>query len=205
MSVPVPRPKPPRGRGEAREEAILGATLELLAEVGYDRMSMDAIAVRARASKATIYRRWSGKAELVVTAVERRAGERVTEPSDPKDLRADLLDTLRAMRDGLTRQDASLLLGLMTAMHHDEELAQTVRTRMVDSKAHALDPAVDRAVARGDLPATVNRTLLAELSSAMLFSRGFMAGQPLDDAFLAGLVDDVLMPLLRHQAGEAAC
>lgn len=195
----------PHGRGEAREEAILAATLELLAEVGYDRMSMDAIAIRARASKATIYRRWSGKAELVVTAVERHTGQRMAERSDPGNLRADLLGTLRAMRDGLAEQDAGLLLGLITAMHHDEELTQTVRARMIDDKRQAFDPAIDRAVARGDLPTMTDRVLVAEVSSAMLFSRAFLTGQPLDDPFLTGLVDDVLMPLLRHRAGDASC
>ncbi|WP_165555948.1 TetR/AcrR family transcriptional regulator [Kribbella pittospori] len=190
-------------RGEVREEAILGATLGLLAEIGYDRMSMDAIALRARASKATIYRRWSGKAELVVAAVERHTGQRMAERPDPGDLRADVLGTLQGMRDGLTGQDSGLLLGLLTAMHHDEELARTVRARMVDDKRQAFDPAIDRAVARGELPAAINRALLAELSSAMLFSRAFVTGEPLDDEFLTGLVDDVLLPLLRHQAGDA--
>lgn len=197
-------------RGEAREEAILGATLELLAEVGYDRMSVDAIAVRAHASKATIYRRWAGKAELVVTAVERRPGERTAEQldtgqrsagrsEDPGDLREDLLDTLQPMRDGLVGQDAGLLLGLMTAMHRDEELTRTVRVRMVDTKRRAFDPAIERARARGELPTTIDRELLAELCSAMLFSRAFVTGQALDDDFLAELVDHVLLPLLQHQ------
>lgn len=191
-------------RGEAREEAILAATLELLAEVGYDRMTMDAIATRARASKATIYRRWSGKADMVVAAVERRAGQGMAAQADPGDLRADLLGTLRAMRDGLTEQDAGLLLGLMTAMHHDDELARTVRARMVDDKRQAFDPVLERAHARGELPADIDRTLLAELCSAMLFSRAFVTGEPLDDAFAAELVDHVLMPLLRHRAGETS-
>ncbi|GAA4520159.1 TetR/AcrR family transcriptional regulator [Actinoallomurus oryzae] len=192
-------------RGEAREEAILAATLELLTEVGYDRMTMDAIATRAHASKATIYRRWSGKAEMVVTAVGRHAGRAMAAQPDPGDLRADLLGTLRAMRDGLTEQDAGLLLGLMTAMHHDDELARTVRTQMIDDKRQAFDPVLDRARARGELPDGIDRTLLAELCSAMLFSRAFVTGEPLDDAFLAELVDHVLMPLLRHRAGEAKC
>ncbi|WP_297546447.1 helix-turn-helix domain-containing protein [Amycolatopsis sp.] len=61
-------------RGEQREDAILLAVLELLAEVGYDQMTMDGVAARAHASKATIYRRWPGKAELVVTAVKRHSG-----------------------------------------------------------------------------------------------------------------------------------
>jgi hypothetical protein len=50
-----------------------------------------------------------------------------------------------------------------------------------------------------------DRVLVAEVSSAMLFSRAFLTGQPLDDPFLTGLVDDVLMPLLRHRAGDASC
>ena len=62
------------GRGAQREEAILLATLQLLAESGYDQLTIDAVAARARCSKATIYRRWPGKAALVVTAVRRYAG-----------------------------------------------------------------------------------------------------------------------------------
>jgi AcrR family transcriptional regulator len=193
----------PAGRGEAREEAILGAALELLAEVGYDRMSMDAIAVRAHAGKATMYRRWSGKAELVVAAVERRAGQQMADRPASGDLREDLLGTLRAMRDGLTGQDAGLLLGLMTAMHHDEELARTVRARMIDDKRAAFEPVLDRAAARGELPATTPRDLLPEVASAMLFSRAFVTGRPLDDAFLAELVDRVLLPLLGRPARTA--
>ena len=128
----------------------------------------------------------------------------MAERPDPGDPRADLLGTVRAMRDGLTEQDAGLLLGLLTAMHHDEELARAVRARMIDDKRQAFDPAIDRAVARGELSAATDRALLAEVSSAMLFSRAFVTGQPLDDAFLTRFVEDVLM-LLRHQAGEASC
>src|SRR5262249_52228886 len=68
------------GRGDVRYDAILLAALRLLAEVGYDQMTMDAIAERARASKATIYRRWSGKADLVVAALKRYATPPPTPP-----------------------------------------------------------------------------------------------------------------------------
>ena len=61
-----------------RDAAICDATLALLAEVGYDRMSMDAVAARAKASKATIYRRWPGKQELVLDASANPAGLTVT-------------------------------------------------------------------------------------------------------------------------------
>ncbi|MDN3354323.1 TetR/AcrR family transcriptional regulator [Actinomadura sp. DC4] len=187
------------GRGEAREEAILLATLELLAEVGYDRMTMDAVAARARASKATIYRRWPGKAELVVTAVKRHAGSPAAAPADTGDLRQDLVAVLEVMRAGLTGQDAALILGLMIAMRRDPGLARTVRGQVVDDKGEVFGAVIARAVERGDLPGTVDHALFAEIGSAMLFSRLFVTGDPLDDAFIGHLVDAVLLPLLAHQ------
>src|SRR5258707_13296304 len=69
----VPEARAPR-RGPERREAICEAVFELLGEVGYDRMSMDAVAARARASKATIYRGWPNKPDLVMDAFEHRYG-----------------------------------------------------------------------------------------------------------------------------------
>ncbi|HEY9378647.1 MAG TPA: helix-turn-helix domain-containing protein, partial [Jiangellaceae bacterium] len=60
----------PRVAGE-REDEILDATVRVLVNVGYDKLTLDAVAAEARASKATLYRRWKGKAELVVDAVHR--------------------------------------------------------------------------------------------------------------------------------------
>lgn len=195
-------PTPLHGRGEEREDAILLATLALLAEVGYDRMTMDAVAKRARASKATIYRRWQDKAELVVTAVRRHAGSPVMTPPDTGSLRQDLLAVLGVMRSSLTGQDAALILGLMIAMRHDPELARTVRGQVVDDKREVFGAVIARAVARGDLPATVDHALFVEISSAMLFSRLFVTGEPLDDAFIHHLTDAVLLPLLDHQSSR---
>ena len=76
-------PRPTGPRAEAREQAILDAALELLMEVGYDRLSMDALAERARAGKATIYRHWSGKAQIVAEAVRRLKSGRSTSRSTP--------------------------------------------------------------------------------------------------------------------------
>ncbi|MFC5745445.1 TetR/AcrR family transcriptional regulator [Actinomadura rugatobispora] len=197
------------GRGRAREEAILLATLELLAEVGYDQMTMDAVAVRARASKATIYRRWPGKAELVVAAVRRHAGGPAAAVPDTGELRADLLAVLGIMREGLTGQDAALLLGLMIAMRRDEELARTVRAQVVGDKRELFGVVAGRAVERGELPAAAAPpavAMSAEVASAMLLSRVMVTAEPLDEAFLCRLVDQVLLPLLlrRPPAATAA-
>jgi len=188
-----------RTRGEVREEAILQVTLELLAEVGYDQLTIDGVAARAHCSKATIYRRWQGKAELVITAVRRHSAPPPQPAPGTGSLREDLLAALEAMRSSLAGQDTALLLGLMTAMRHDRELAAVVREQVLDSKREVFGAAVARAVARGELPAGASHTLLAEISSAMLLSRLLVTSEPLDAAFAQELVDDVLLPLLRHQ------
>jgi AcrR family transcriptional regulator len=175
-----------RARSNVREKAILLAAMELLSEVGYDRMTVEAVAERAKASKATVYRRWSGKAELVATAVRRYAGTTLTPPEPTGDLRTDLVALLGRLRESLLGQDAALILGLLSAMRHDAELALTVRKAVLDHKHEAfaaLVPAADHG-------------WLAEITSAALLSRLLVTGEPLDDDFLAKLVDTVLLPQL---------
>ncbi|MGH3397892.1 MAG: TetR/AcrR family transcriptional regulator [Streptosporangiaceae bacterium] len=184
------------GRGAVRETAILHATLELLAESGYDQLTIDAVAERARCSKATIYRRWPGKAGLVITAVRRHAGRPATAAPDTGSLRSDLLTALQEMRSSLSGQDAALILGLLIAMHRDPELADAVREQVLEAKREVFGAVIARAAARGDVPATTDGGLLAEVGSAVLFSRLLVTGEPLDDAFIQHLVDAVLLPAL---------
>jgi AcrR family transcriptional regulator len=184
------------GRGVVRETAILRATLELLAESGYDQLTIDAVAERARCSKATIYRRWPGKAGLVITAVRRHARQPAMAAPDTGSLRSDLLAALQGMRSSLSGQDAALILGLLTAMHRDPELAGTVREQVLQAKREVFGAVIARAAARGDVPATTDAALLAEIGSAVLFSRLLVTGEPLDDGFIEHLVDAVLMPAL---------
>ncbi len=176
-----------RARSDVREEAILLAAMELLGEVGYDRMSVEAVAERARASKATVYRRWSNKGDLVVTAVSRYAGTAV-EPREPTgDLRADLLALLTGLRRSLLGQDAALILGLLGAMRHDDELARVVRHSIIEHKRDAFAVLLPNA----------DHAWLAEITSATLLSRLLVTGEPLDDEFLEKLVDTVLLPQLK--------
>lgn len=193
---------PTRRRGEIREEAILLAAMNLLVEVGYDQLTIEDIANRASASKATIYRRWSGKAELVATAVRRYAGTPVTTPPVTTNLRDDLMAVLLELRASLTGQDSALILGLLLAMRRDSDLAQTVRRHVLDHKRDVFATVLARAAARGEVPGTIDYTFLAEISSAALLSRLLVTGEPLDDQFLRQLVDAVLLPMLNHQRDQ---
>ena len=185
-----------------RETAILRATLELLAESGYDQLTIDAVAARARCSKATIYRRWPGKAALVSTAVRRHAGQSAAAVPDTGSLRSDLQAALRVMRSSLSGQDAALILGLLSAMHRDPELAGAVREQVLDVKREVFGAVIARAAARGDIPATADGALLAEISSAVLLSRLLVTGEPLDDAFTQHLVDAILLPALERPSPD---
>ncbi len=184
-----------RPRDEAREQAILDAALELLVEVGYERMSMVAIAARARASKATIYRRWTGKDELVVEAIRRRGVDDIG-PTDTGSLRGDMLDTAHQMIDHVSRDDAALMAGVLLAMRKSPDLAATLRSQMIEAKRCVGELIVQRAVARGELCSHAAADVFNELAPAMVFSRLLITGEALDDAFIEHMVDDVLLPLM---------
>ena len=178
-----------------RDVAICDATLALLLEVGYDRMSMDAVAARAHASKATIYRRWPGKQELVLDAVKAR-GVGLTVAEATGSLRGDLVATYRSAVHGSAADDADLIAGVLRAMRTAPELADCVRSQVIESKCDVSRIIVARAVGRGELPAETDPLILHEVASALWFHRVLVVGGPVDDAFIAHVVDDVILPML---------
>jgi AcrR family transcriptional regulator len=195
------------GRGPARESAICAAALELLAEVGYDQMSMDAVAARARASKATIYRRWPGKRELVVHAIRCRGPQHLELP-DTGSLRGDIIATLRMVHAGIGAQDVALLAGVLRAMRGAPEIAEPLRKQMLDEKREIGRTIVRRAVERGELGPAADPEMFQEVAPALMFFRVLVTGEPVDEDFLAHAADDVLIPLLacsgaRHTATTA--
>lgn len=185
--------RPSGPRAEARERAILDAALELVKEVGYDRLSMDALAERAHASKATIYRRWSGKAQVVVEAIRRRKhGQHAV--ADTGSLRQDLIEALGGMCLSLDG-DGDLFTGVMSAMRTDPELSGLMRAQVLDADG-PVDVVIARAVARGELPPGTTGALVNEVGPAVVMARLVFRGEPLDEAFTVHLVDEIVLPLL---------
>jgi AcrR family transcriptional regulator len=181
----------------ARKQAILDAALSLVMEVGYDRLSMDALAERAHAGKATIYRHWSGKAEVVVEAIRRRKCEATVPAQHTGSLRGDLVATLDCMNSSMSTENSALLVGVLSAMRKDQELADLMRSQVIDARKDMLDEILERAVAAGELTAGADATVVDEVLSAMFFNRLVISGEPIDDAFITHMVDDVVLPLLR--------
>jgi AcrR family transcriptional regulator len=163
----------------------------LLAEVGYDRMTVDALATRAGVSKPTIYRRWpGGKPEIVAEAIRCKRAE-FGELPDTGSLRGDLLAMLGGVAGSL---DTRLAGGLVSQLNVSAELAALFRDEVIADERGRYTILLDRARARGELRDHVT-PLFPDIAGSVIFARSVIAGEPLDHEFLVELVDHVLLPL----------
>jgi len=180
-----------------REQEILGVCADLLTEIGYERLTIDAVAARARASKATIYRRWPGKPALVGAAVRHVTDSAHIPPDYTGDLRTDLLRLLTNARDRFAHR-GPLLAGLVNAMQTDPELAVLLRGDIARCQA-ATDALIARYAAEGVVTAP-DPELVRQLAPATVLTRILITGEAVDDHLLHRLVDRVLLPLLAPRA-----
>lgn len=200
-----------RPRDETRDAAILAATLDVLGEVGYDRLTIEAVATRAKASKATVYRRWSGKVTLVVDAMQTISPSRTptgaVEPTciwpDTGSLRGDLIAGCRNFVDRLNSEEGQLVVAVTTAKARHPDLAKAMREATYDDKLRACRRLADRAIARGELTTTCGADTFVEVLPAVMFNRLLLTGEPLDEDFIVHVVDNIAMPLLGHQTATA--
>lgn len=177
----------------SRDVAIRDAALDLLSEIGYDRLTMDAVAARAHASKATIYRRWPGKASLVVDALNCSKGE--VHAVDTGSLEGDLAAISEGACSKESRFDASLMLGIITALAHDDELRLVFRERMIHPRTAVMRAIFERAVERGEVSSDRNLDLLVSLFPALMIQQVLITGELPDADFTWQVVHDVILPL----------
>jgi len=186
----------PRVEG-GREEEILDATVALVAEVGYDRLTMDAVATAAKASKATLYRRWTSKAELVVDAISRAKGCPVPDDVDTGSLRGDLV-SLSCGDGGFTDEmPMSVMAGLLTALQRDAELQRAFRERFLAPRLGLVTRIYRRAIDRGEISADVDIELLVSTLPAVIIHHAFLLGQEPTDDLILRVIDHVILPAAR--------
>lgn len=191
----------PRVVGE-REMEILEATLEVLADVGYDLLTMDAVATRAKASKATLYRRWRGKPELVVAAIMAHKGE-ATVP-DTGSLRGDLVEAYcgaGGIDDPLAQ---SVLAAVVTAMGRDPEFAEVYRREFIGPKVAASRAIYERARARGEVHPDVDLDVLAPSLAGIVLHRAFLLGEQVTPHLVGRVLDEVILPAALHGPSTGA-
>jgi AcrR family transcriptional regulator len=187
-------------RGREREDAILAATIELVGELGYPALTMDAVAARAQASKATIYRRWRNKAQLVKAALDAYDAQQNQAIPDTGSLRSDLVAVLESVRERAGEQYVAMINGLIAASKHDAELAEALREHVANEELSPFLVSLQRAVDRGELPADADSELVHDVAEAMIMRE--IATGPFDEAFIARVVDRVLLVLLGQGGNE---
>jgi AcrR family transcriptional regulator len=187
----------PRGRPRdaSRDDALRRAALAVLADVGYRALTMDAVAATARAGKATIYRRWDSKLDLVIDSCNQLVSELIPEP-DTGSLAGDLREFLLAFATFLSGPAGKAAQALVGEIPHEPELAEAFRKSFLRSQRDVLRAVLERAAARGEVAEEAPRAMAVELAGAALTYRLMLTGDPLDAAFVDKLVDQVLAPLL---------
>lgn len=190
-----------RPRDRSRDTAIEKAAIELLGEVGYEHITIEAVALRAHVSKATIYRRWKNKAELMTAAVNHYAFCK-SPTINTGSLRGDLIEIITEKVKAMKSEDGQFIRGLMTAARTDGDLAAVLTSSLAEYASTAHASIFERARARGEITNSAQTEIVLELVPAVISFRIFMSHQSVNRKFIEHFVDDVIIPTIKHSQGE---
>jgi AcrR family transcriptional regulator len=193
----------PRGRprDDTADERILDAALEALLLKGYDGFSMDAVAARAGCAKTTLYRRWPSQDHLIVAVVTRMQQD--VDVADTGHIRRDLVRYLTAIAAGLNRMretgrpetaggnSAGVIAELAAAAARHEDIGTAIR-RMFENRNTVPLGLIERAKARGDLPAGLDVEVLFDQLAGALYYRVLVTQQPIGPSYVERLVNNAL-------------
>jgi AcrR family transcriptional regulator len=186
-----------QGRGASRAAAILEATLQLLGEVGYDNLTIDAVASLARSSKTTIYRRWADKSALVSAALISASEGHPEMPAGANSLREDLLALTALFAKVATTEDPGAFASLLAAAQKDAAIAMAVRVTAVEPRRRDCRDVIQRAIGRGELNDPRLAETLFETAIGQMMVRFLLQSDGFDDARQIDFVDNTLIPVLK--------
>jgi AcrR family transcriptional regulator len=194
MNVPPPPSTAtvrPRVEGD-RELEILDAALDVLADVGYDRMTMDAIATRAHASKATLYRRWHDKCSLVIDALKLEKGP--TDLPDTGNFRDDLRSVFCGLGGITDQRTVSIFNSTITALNRDEEFAREFRERVIGPKLAVSRQIYERALERGEVREDLDVDLFVPALAGIILHRIYVLGETPTQELVERVIDEIILP-----------
>ncbi|MFE5817046.1 TetR/AcrR family transcriptional regulator [Streptomyces sp. NPDC056479] len=193
--------RPGRPRSAAADAAILAATREALVELGWSKLTLGDVATRAGVAKTTLYRRWSGKNELVVDAVAELFDE--LRLPDRGSLAADIEGVVLQFAAILARPEAkSGLMAVVAESTRDDALRERIRASIVDRQKRLVVEGRERAQCRGELPSETDpadsaRTvdLIFDLVAGAVVHRTLVSGHPADEEWVHGFTQVLLLGL----------
>lgn len=180
---------PRRRRGAELEGAILDAAWDELAEVGYQRLTMESVAARAETGKQVLYRRWRNRAELVIAAIRHRTGSIVDPVPDTGTLRGDVIALLKRMARRQYDLGTDAIHGLLAE-------ADTLPPEFFGIMDQALAMIVERAAQRGECTLRGVSPRVIALPATLARYEVFVSDGPVPEDTLTAIVDEIFLPLL---------
>ncbi|WP_454851595.1 TetR/AcrR family transcriptional regulator [Promicromonospora soli] len=190
------KPRLGRKRDHTRDPEILEVALDVLAETGYDGMTIDMVATRAKAGKATLYRRWPSKADLVLDAVACMKSRDIDLDAlpDTGTLRGDLIAMIKTPSIRESERKLKVMAGIASMIARSPELAAAAQSALVEPRASVNRIFFRRAIERGEIPADADVERLCMISPAMVAYSVLMLGKPVDREFLVSTIDKIVLP-----------
>ena len=179
-----------------RDQVILRAALELVAEQGYDSVTMDAIALRAHAGKATLYRRWKSKPYLMADAItfilpSEQTVQHERCEDNLRDYLCELLSTYFGVKDEVRQK---VMLSVATAISRDKALSEAVHLDSITNQTCTFSDAIAcilcKKLGKDKLK------LLSDVGPALLFYQLIITGKPIEMNYVEHIVDDLIIPLI---------
>ncbi len=189
-----------RKRDHTADDRIIEAAIDILAESGFDSMTMDMVAARAKAGKATVYRRWSSKAELVRDTLIRmsRASIALDDLPDTGSLRDDLISLLKPYSAKKSERKFRVLARLGSFFSEHQDLAEETMTGIYEPWTTLNRELMQRAVRRGELPESAAIETACSVIVAVVSYNSLTLRKPFDKSAYSALLDDILMPALKN-------
>jgi len=177
-----------RPRDISIDGAILVAARDLLSEVGYAQVTMDATAARAGTSKAAIYRRYKSKAELMFAAGVHDA--QAKPPADTGSLRGDLFSLAKRIRSDMSAPTArEVAPHVIAEVGQSPDVSERLRAVFVATERREIEEILSRAVRRGDLRTMPNVATVHRMLGGALFFTIMVIDEPIENPELARVVD----------------
>jgi AcrR family transcriptional regulator len=193
-----------RRRGEILEDAIIKAAWDELSDVGYNYLTMETIARRAKTNKAVLYRRWPNKFDLIIATLHKYIPKPSIEIPDTGDLRNDVFSLLNGMLESLQTISFQTLYGLLNE-YRDKDgktlfslLPQVMRPQTEGKVATAMMEILKNAENRNEIVLKKISPRIVSLPFDLLRYEIIMLQAPVIDKKIAEIVDDIFMPLVKY-------
>ena len=199
--VATETPVPLRKRGAALEDAIREAAFAELTEVGYLAFSVEAVAARAKTGKASIYRRWPSKVELVLDAMlaELPTPEQcgIARDWDDEMTTVEALHEIAATITNLLQSPAGdAMRAVKCEAMSDPELARLIDERFQEPRRQVMLRLLQRGVERGEVRPEAVTPLVADVLPAVLSHRVILQREPVDNRTITQIMEQVIIPLV---------